>query len=295
MKLVHWVNFPLDNSGMYSYIQQSVRAAQKLGIESRIAFCNIPDSHPYVLQPYVFPTTSIAHKDTMSRDCCVNIIHSGVPPVKLKQLPNLVFETHGMPEYILQNWEALTYTASMLKQCDITITRWANQAQAWRAYTDKPVHVIPPGVDLDLWRQEGSQKPFSNHPLILWADSWRDGIKEPWRLLYQLKQHPELTLKMVNIPDRHRDRLHYVIGELGLGNNIEWSIEGRVSNIADYYRGADFVYSEWDDNVKWEALACGVKCITDLSGERPTIETGVFDIKDNVRSQVAIYQKEFGL
>lgn len=293
MKIAHWVNFPLDESGMYSYIQQSVRAAQKLGIESRIAFCNIAESQPLMLQPYAFPTTSISHADATAKDC-INIIHSGTP-VKLKQLSNLVFETHGMPEYILQSWEALTYTASMIKQCDITITRWANQLQAWRAYTDNPVYLIPPGVDLDLWKQEGKKKQFSNHPLVLWADSWRDGIKEPWRLLYQLKQHPELTVKMVNVPDKHRDRLHYVIGELGLGNNIEWPIEGKVSNIAEYYRGVDYVYTEWDDNVKWETLACGTKALVGFISERMEVQTGIFDIKDNVMTQVAIYQKEFGL
>ncbi|GEM_PF-5816960 len=305
MKLIHWINPTAATSGMYSYIAQCIRVANQLGHHATYAYCNRPEPEPAVLMHYGAVLETVSHKTAEEKDC-INIIHSGIP-ANFNRLPNKVFETHGTPRWIMKDWDALSYTSFMAKNCSLVVTRWPSQVPYWQALTDKPVKTIPPGVDLELWKPDGPKKEFTNHPLILWADTWREGLKEPWELLYALKmimrEIPSITLKLVNIPSEKMDLLHYFIGVLGIGSAIEWPVEARVQNIAEYYRTADWVFSAHGEgsNVTWEAQACGAKIgFGDVSSEAiarqilrdeyDPAEEEKPDLRKTIESQVNIFE-----
>lgn len=245
---------------MYSYIAQLIHVANRMGIESTMVYSSEAEPQIANLMHYDEPVMTIAHGDALQNDC-INIFHSGVPDI-FPELPNKVYDTHGMPQWIARDMDSLEYTAEMVRYCDLVLTRWKQQIPYWQALTDKPVRYVPPGVDLQLWKPEGPKKQFSGET-VLWADSWRDGIKEPWELLYKSKG---LKLKLVNIPEEKRQLVYYLVEKLGL--DIEYPIEGNVGNIADYYRGADYLYSsiplDYGDNMIWEARACGCTVIDSL-------------------------------
>jgi glycosyltransferase involved in cell wall biosynthesis len=315
---VHWLMPEASMSGLISYTFQQHFTALELGIDSHICFFNYKEG----IATAKFPQTRLPDMKISPhsvKDGAINIIHNLASPFKLD---NMVMELHGMPQWVIRSMDSLTTVCSKLESAELCLTRFPSHVPYWKELTDKPIHVIPPGLDLNFWKPEGEAIEFAYHPTVLWADSWREGVKEPWDLLYAMKMvaraNPAAKLKMVNIPSYYRDILHYFIGRLKLDNVIDWPIEGQVRNVDEYYRGADVVYSpvnEDGNNTVWEARSCGIPVITLLptaveiaeailrQGSKAEIkkvdqalgidQAKAYDMKNTVKAMAGIFERAF--
>lgn len=260
MKLVHWLNIPDGISGLYNYTFALHNATQQLGYESHICFWSKKDGGRLL-----YPRGDIIEASPHSiSQGAINITHDQLPPYNLD---NWVTEMHGMPQFTARELDPLSVACYKLKRADLIFTRFPSHIQYWQELTDKPIHVIPAGVDLERYKPEGKKVSWTR-PVILWADTWRDPVKNPMDLLYAMKlinkELPMHGLKLVGIPSEKIQTIAYMAGRLGLDSCIEWPIETMVQNMDEVYRGADVMYSDTNhegSNSSWEAEACGLSVV----------------------------------
>lgn len=263
MRFVHWLRFDQKTSGLYTYTYSLHKASKALGYDSHIC-CSDPDLKGG--GKITMPNPVVGRVEFSPWDVskgAVNITHDGTPHQKLD---NWVAEIHGHPDFITQSMDSLTGGMYSL-QAKAILTRFPSHKQYWEQATDAPIHVIPPGVDLDYFTPSGPKAQFVN-PTILWADTVRKGVKSPVNLLYAMKiitkQYPMWGLKLVGIPPNELAGYAYFCGRLGLDSAISWPIHPMVPDTAEFYRGAQLMYSDTNEegsNSSWEAEACGMPVV----------------------------------
>lgn len=264
MKLVHWLHFTQAMSGLYSYVYALHKASLELGIDSHICYWDSSLKDGATLK---FPDQRIGIVKASPwtvKDGAINITHDQIP---LFKLDNWVGESHGVPEYTARDFDALTTNMYKLDRAEIILCSSKSAIPYWEMLTDKPIYHLDRGVDLDYWKPEGKKMGWTR-PMILWADTWREPVKNPINLLYAMKiinrELPMYALKMCAVPSDRMQMVAYMCGRLRLDSVIEWPLEHMVQNIDQYYRGAEAMYSDTNEegsNASWEAEACGLPVV----------------------------------
>jgi glycosyltransferase involved in cell wall biosynthesis len=155
---------------------------------------------------------------------------------------------------------------------------------------DKRIVLIPPGVDADHFCQGDASRldtGFGNDEFVILFVGWmlpRKGLDYLVLALRELCNDPELKdirfrLQIVG-EGPGRDRIERLISDTGVGGQCTFSGTYPYNEMPEVYRAADcFVLPSiavpgWQEQFGMsliEALACGVPCISTLSGSIPEI------------------------
>lgn len=275
--IVHWLRWEQKTSGLYVYTYALHKATLQLGYESHICYIDSDLKNGGTLG-FMNPSIGIYDEEKKRKvikaspwsvaDGAINITHDSLPHMKLD---NWVTEMHGHPAYAASDMNMLTPSLYKLGRAELIFTRFPSHIQYWREYTNAPIHVLPPGVDLEHWKYDGAKVNFTR-PIILWGDTVREPIKSPLNLLYAMKiinrELPIYGLKLVGIPPQEIAGYYYLCGRLGLDSILELPIEPMVKNMDELYRGVRDVegvmYTDTNNegsNSSWEAEALGLPTV----------------------------------
>lgn len=266
--IVHWLMFEQRVSGLYNYTYSLHKATLANGYESHICYIDPDLKHGGKLRMPSPVVGEVEFSDWKVSEGAINITHDTLPHAKLD---NWVTELHGTPDYMAQSMDTLTVTTYKLGRVKMALTRFPSHIQYWKEYTNTPIYAIPPGVNLDFWTPKGVSQRFAR-PLVLWADTVREGVKNPTNLLYAMKivnrELPTWGLKLVAIPPNEIAGYAYLCGRLGLDSIIEFPLEPMIGDMAVLYRGVRDVggvmYSDTNEegsNSSWEAEAVGLPVV----------------------------------
>lgn len=310
--IVHWLRYEPASSGLYTYTYSLHKATKALGYESHICYS---DSDLKTGGKIKVPHPAVGEIDFSPWSVCdgaINIIHDMPPHMKLD---NLVAEMHATPRYAAKSIESLSATMYHLEHAELILTRFPSHVQYWEQATHAPIHVIPPGVNLDFWTPKGPAMQFQR-PTILWADTIRDGVKDPTDLLYAMKivnkELPEYGLHIVAIPPNEIAGYAYYVGALRLDSIVDFPLVPMFQDMDALYRGVrnsgGLMYSDTNaegSNASWEAEAIGLPVIhhqnnpKDIANEiiseikNPHHHPITRDIKDTAKAMVSILESYF--
>jgi hypothetical protein len=202
-----------NDSGMHKVAASLVAAESAIGLDSNIAT--------------PFDTQRDALID-QHRDADIHVSHTYFPrwmAAEAKRGHRVVWVGHGTPEHVFFSSLAESQVTKgahgindgfMLQQyylqhSDHVVTFWERHAAIYRTMVDRrtPVHVVPLGVEKDVWKPVPSVGRWVGAPSLLSAENCHD-IKAPydlfvaWGLLYP-RLTSEACLHVIKLPnDQHR-------------------------------------------------------------------------------------------
>lgn len=207
MKVCHWSMW--NNSGMNNVAKSMAEAERKLGLDSHLV--NIHESNPESWDQWA--------------DADVHVTHTHFPTEMRKRLTKplkLVWVSHGVPEHVFKSsveegshggyghgdpWMLFQY---WLQHADARVTFWPRHKAILETMVDNgtKIHLVPMGVELDFWKEGGSDGKWSGNPSVFTAENCHE-IKWPldlfilWPWIY--REIPDACLHACYLPnDQHR-------------------------------------------------------------------------------------------
>ncbi|GAG58003.1 unnamed protein product, partial [marine sediment metagenome] len=189
-------------------------------------------------------------------------------------LPHRISFLHAIPFYcFMREAEGKSHSMSlnyaMLRECEEAICWSEYEASYFRLLSNKPVHAVTRGVDLEYWKPQKGQ-PFKWHPAIIEMDvATRFMIKQPFTLLFAVKlaqkRIPRLKLNLFALDSKKQASWDFLLAKLDLEIIVENMVFGMWQEPKMIYNGADILVSptQWGlaSRVAAEAMACGCPTI----------------------------------
>jgi len=278
MKLCHFVSLPKEEdrdkgfrvSGLTRSIREILEAELELGVDA--GFCNYQNEAGGD-EVRLWRRTVQSKPWSWALDADANIM-SAIPDVEIFQrLPHRIAFLHAIPFYcfIREGWEksaGMTSVYSLLRECEEAVC-WSNyEAEYYRLLSDKPVHAVTRGVDLEYWRPTKGQE-FRWHPCVVYMDISKRFMKQPFTLMFAAKlaqrKIPRLKLNLFALEQRMQSMWTMLLAKLNMEIIVENMVLGLWPEPREMYNGADILVSptQWGlaSRVAAEALACGCPTI----------------------------------
>lgn len=156
-------------------------------------------------------------------DADVHVLHSHIPDSYMfaKKRGKIVSIMHGTPEHCFESSvyegmkgqyapaDAMALSIFFCKSSDAVVTFWPRHAYLWETMTDKPVFVVPMGVDKAFWKPlEEKPVKLAGFPAIFTGENMHN-IKWPLDMMFLWphlrEEFPNSRLHIIHLPhDQHR-------------------------------------------------------------------------------------------
>lgn len=262
MKVAHWTYF--NGSGLTNVAQTMSAAEAKLGIDS------------------IMCDTSKVETWGAGMDADIHVVHSHIPDkLAFDDATKIVVVEHGSPEHCFEvsvtqamyqgygagdSWNISTY---LCRRANVVVTFWPRQAAIWKTLTERPVHVIPMGIDRSFWKRTGVL-PLAGTPSVFCAENahtvkWPLDMVMMWPWI--VKGLPDARLHAINLPtDQQRWWTSLSVLNNALYTAYIYAIKLGPEGLRNHFSAASFYYSPvryGDHNrVCLEAASCGCKVIS---------------------------------
>jgi glycosyltransferase involved in cell wall biosynthesis len=269
MKILHSAVVSPRRCGLYETVRDLAAAEIALGHDARIVD-PVADHEDRGV-----PTTG--GNDFLTQ-CDVIACHSGMSEAMRKSGKPHVHVRHGRPlaSFLTERQKKDKLYTFLRKTRDeagllATVTFWPEHSAYWQILMGRPVHVVPPPVDLEAWTPEGprgykfgGRKGKVN---VVVTDVWRHDI-DPFHVVNAFAVYatmePGAKLHLYGVPKKDT-----AIGALleplqtldALGEVHGWIISG----LDHVYRAADALITPHRIATRTmrEALACGCQVVAD--------------------------------
>lgn len=273
MKVAHVAIVTPRRCGLYETTRELVAAERDLGIDAAIV-----DPKPHPAFQDVGPEDRGAPIRDMEWAKTADLIvsHSGHDGTPLADTDQPILQAaHGRPvsTWIMEREggaPAWTYhgVRSQRERYRGCVTFWPEYEAYFQAmWGDKPVHVVPPTVDLDYWCPDDTDYDFAGQAgeyNVVMTDPWcrRDVVPMPLILAFhRFRQSvPQAKLHIFAMDENHKG-LAWVKRLLGDGLGI---IQRWAADLRPVYRKADMLISPqriYTRSIR-EAMACGAQVVS---------------------------------
>lgn len=279
MKICHFVSLPKKEelekglpgvSGLTRSIRELLEAELEAGVDAGV--CNY-QNEPGGDAVKLWGQTVQSKPWSWALDADANVM-SAIPPLGLFQrLPRKVALLHAIPFYCFMKeaggrGASMTAVYTLLRKCEAALCWSEYEAEYYRLLSEKPVHVLTRGVDLEYWSPQKGQK-FRWHPCAVGMDVGRMMLKQPFTLLFAVKQAqrriPQLKLNLFALEKEKQAVWDFLVAKLNMEIIVENMVFGLWPEPREIYNGADMLVSpaQWGlvSRVAAEALACGCPTI----------------------------------
>ena len=278
MKICHFVSLPKPEdfdkgfrvSGLTRSIREILEAELELGVDA--GFCNYQNEAGG--DEVKLRRRTVQSKPwSWALDADANIM-SAIPDIEIFQrLPHRVAFLHAIPFYcfIREGWEksaGMTSVYSLLRECEEAVCWSEYEAEYYRLLSDKPVHAVTRGVDLNYWRPQKGQE-FRWHPCIVYMDISKRFMKQPFTLMFAAKlaqrKIPRLKLNLFALEQKMQSQWTMLLAKLNMEMIVENMVIGLWPEPMEMYNGADILVSPTQggfvSRVAAEAMSCGCPTI----------------------------------
>lgn len=213
----------------------------------------------------------------------VHIAHSHIPDsLAFDKTKKIIGFQHGSPEHSFQvsveqgitggygAGDSFSIGLFFCRRCDAIVTFWERHGHIWESMTDKPVFVIPMGVDRSFWAKQEGIAPLAGEPSIFtaensWPQKWPLDLCFFWPRVTE--SFPGARLHALNIP---QDQMRFW-SELLVANRTHYTsycytLKLDRQNLRKFLSAASYYYSpvRYGDfnRISMEASATGCKVIS---------------------------------
>lgn len=276
MRVAHTVVVTPGRCGLYETTRELVVALRARGVDSRMVD---PGGNKVYPDGYPHPEDRGAPVADMEWAAQADIIvnHSGYDgtPLAATSQP-IVHVAHGRPRSSFlseRSGGTPIFSYHYRKNTDPrwrgVVTFWPEHAEQLRVmFPDKPVHWVPPPVDLEYWSPGPSDYDFhgkKGEVNVVIADAWRDDVDPFWpmmRFAQIARFNSGMKVHVYAVPKDLRGfsaLIKRIEDDGNMGELVRWT-----RNLRDVYRAADVVFTGnvIDTRTKREAMACGCPVVT---------------------------------
>ena len=279
MKICHFVLLPSKEelekgppgvSGLTRSIRELLEAELELGVDAGLCNYERKEGGDEV---ELWRHTVESKPWSWALDADANVM-SAIPDLEMFQrLPHPVMFLHAIPFYCFMR-EAEGKSASMsinyamLRECEASVCWSEYEAEYYRLLSEKPVHAVTRGVDLEYWRPQKGQE-FKWHPTVVGMDVATRFMKQPFTLLFAAKlaqrRLPRLKLNLLALDQKIQAAWDFLVAKLNMEIILENMVFGMWPDPREIYNGADILVSptQWGltSRVAAEAMASGCPTI----------------------------------
>jgi len=278
MKIGHFVSLPAKKelekgvqvSGLTRSIRETLEAELEMGVDAGLCNYENPEGEEEVR---LWRQTVRSKPWSWALDADANIM-SAIPDMEIFQrLPHKIMFLHAIPFYCFmrEGWgksAGMTTVYGGLRECEASICWSDYEAEFYRLLSEKPVHVVTRGVDLEYWRPKKGQE-FRWHPCVIGMDVAERFMKQPFTLLFAAKlaqrKIPRLKLNLFALEQGTQALWTMLVAKLNMEMIVENMVIGLWPDPLEIYNGADILVSttQWGlaSRVAAEAMACGLPTI----------------------------------
>jgi glycosyltransferase involved in cell wall biosynthesis len=277
MKICHFVSLdkkpekgPAPVSGLSRSVRELLEAELEMGVDA--GFCDY-EKEEGGEEVKLWRRTVQSKPWSWALDADANMM-SAIPDMAIFQrLPHPIMFLHAIPFYCFtreaeKQGVSMTLNYAMLRQCEAAVCWSGYEAEYYRLLSEKPVHVLTRGVDLDYWSPQKGQE-FRWHPSVTAMDVGYRFMKQPFTLLFAAKlaqrRLPRLKLNLFGLEPKTQATWDTLVAKLNMEIIVENMVFGLWPEPREIYCGSDILVSptQWGlaSRVAAEALACGCPMI----------------------------------
>jgi len=279
MKICHFVSLPTKEelekgpagvSGLTRSIRELLEAELELGVDA--GFCNY-NKEEGGDEVELWRRTVQSKPWSWALDADANVMSAMPDPDIFQRLPHRIYFLHAIPFYCFMReaegkGHSMSLNYAMLRACEAAICWSEYEAEYYRLLTDKPVHAVTRGVDLEYWRPTKGQT-FRWRPAVVSMDVATRFMKQPFTLLFAVKlaqrSIPRLKVNLFALDPPMQAVWDFLVAKLNMEIIVENMVLGMYPEPEAVYNGADILVSptQWGlaSRVAAEALACGCPTI----------------------------------